>query len=239
MAEEWTFLFIDVDGYCAGGVDQRTILGPGREGYRARELGWAYYSAAQHEGGSIYFYDEETPLDLRDPSIPYTWGLHALAVRPKESDYAGETVLPSSGLLVALEILHRSVWETAGRPVVFVHKGGNEGVWARRAVPNAPIIDLGLLGCPKVDVLGRGRADFVRAQQCPYHAPARRRTGKVVHCPRLEVLLLAEWAAGLLSPAPGLAAANPSAPATGPSTPTAGPGSRSGYWPPLPSPPPL
>ena len=217
------FLFIDVDGYCAGGIDQREIVSRVADGYRARELGWAYYAAGSGAAGSLYFRDRAVPPlatpgreqssalvsssprpypRLRDPAILYAQRLHGLPIAPGEEAYGetdsvldSEIVLCSSQLLEAFRLLHDAVARATGLPVVFVHKGGNEGLWVSQAVPGATVLELGSLGCPRVDVIGKAHPELHLGRQCAYHAPAKRRARKIVHCPRLEVELLAWWVA--------------------------------------------
>lgn len=214
---ESAFLFVDVDGYCAGGVDQRTIVSAGADGYRARELGWAYYTAGDHGAGSIYFRDEHGrgALSGADPGVAYVRRLHGLPVAPGPRAFRGEVTMCASRLLDALRAVHDAVAAATGLPVVIVHKGGNEGVWAGRALPGVAVIDLGLHGCPRVDAIARGDPAAHAGRQCPHHDPPRRRGGKrshrgVIHCPRLEVQILAGWVARLgekaaeaAGPAPG------------------------------------
>jgi len=195
------FLFIDVDGYCAGGVDQRRVVSPGADGYRARELGWAYYTTDGHASGGVYFRDENVPPLASgrkgyDPCVSYTHRLHGLPVDPGAHDFAGEVVMCASRLLEAIRAVHDAVAHVTGSEVVFVHKGGHEGLWAGQAVPGAAAIDLGAHGCPRVDDIGRANPGLHVGLQCEFHAPVKRRARKVVHCPRLEVSLLAAWVAG-------------------------------------------
>jgi hypothetical protein len=194
------FLFVDVDGYCAGGLDQRVVVSPQADGYRARELGWAYYTAQDHATGSIYFRDERVP-ELRgsslagDASFERVHQMHGLPVRPGPRAYSGEAVLCSSRLLEAFRIVHDAAALATGRPVVIVHKGGNEGLWASQALAGVTTLDLGAYNCPKVDAIGRERPAEHVGRHCRFHALGKRRARGVVHCPRLEVALLAGWVA--------------------------------------------
>jgi hypothetical protein len=196
--QAYVFLFVDVDGYCTGGIDQRLIITPRADGYRARELGWAYYTAHEHATGSVYFYDGAGPGLAADAGVARVRRLHGLPVSPAAGAYGEEPALCSTRLLEAFRIVHDAAAWATGRPVVVVHKGGNEGLWARQAVAGVRTLDLGDHGCPKVDALGRAHPAAHVGRECPFHAPARRRAGKVVHCPRLEVDLLARWVAGQL-----------------------------------------
>jgi len=199
---ESAFLFVDVDGYCAGGVDQRTIVSAGADGYRARELGWAFYTATDHAAGSVYFRDEHgrAALSGADPSVAIVRRLHGLPVAPGRGAFRGEVTMCASRLLDALVAVHDAVATATGLPVVLVHKGGNEGVWAGRALPGVAVIDLGLHGCPRVDAIARGDPAAHAGRQCPHHDIPQRRGGRrshrgVIHCPRLEVQILAGWVA--------------------------------------------
>jgi hypothetical protein len=195
-SEGFAFLLIDVDGYCVGGVDQRTIVSAHREGYRARELGWAFYGETHSGAGSIYFRDSHAPpLQHSDAGIQYVHHLHGLPISPGADTYPGELVTCSSRLLETIRVLHEVVAAASQQPVVIVHKGGHEGVWASRAIANVSIIDLGTCGCPKVDDIGRGAPEHCVGKHCPHHKATRRRAGKIVHCPQLEVKLLALWIA--------------------------------------------
>ena len=201
---EFVFLFVVVDGYCAGGIDQRTVVSAESDGYRARELGWAYYTGDDHGTGSVYFRDEHghRALGAADPGVSYVRGLHGLPVAPGPGDFRGEVTMCASRLLDALRVVHDAVAAATGLPVVIVHKGGNEGVWASRVLPGVAVIDLGLHGCPRVDAIARGDPAVHAGRQCPHHNTPRRRGGKrshrgVVHCPRLEVQILAGWVASL------------------------------------------
>ena len=199
------FLFVDVDGYCASGVDQRVIVSPAADGYRARELGWAYYVADDHASGSIYFRDVHVPpfaVGQRgyDAGVLHAHRIHGLPIEPGALNFAGEIVMCSSRLLEAIRVVHDAVAHVTGAKIVFVHKGGNEGLWTGRAVPGSAAIDLGDHGCPRVDDIGKTNPDLhekLSGQQCRFHAPqtVKRRGRRVVHCPRLEVALFAGWVA--------------------------------------------
>lgn len=202
------FLFIDVDGYCVGGVDQREIVSARREGYRARELGWAYYGKDASEVGSIYFRDLLVPpIHASDPGIQHVQRMHGLPISPGADTYHGEVATCASRLLGAISVLHEAVSSALQQPVVIVHKGGNEGVWASQAIAGVSVIDLGTCGCPKVDDIGRSAPELRTKKPCPHHAQSKRRPGKIVHCPRLEVELLSSWVArhspGRGFPSPG------------------------------------
>lgn len=197
------FLLIDVDGYGGARADQRCIVAPGRDGYRPRELGWAYFGpGGEHDAGSVFFYDAVgvEPLRPDDPSVAIVRGLHGLPVAPRREDYGALTAFRSDALREVLRTLRDAVAAACGGArVAFVHKGGNEGVWVAEAAPGAPVIELGTLGCPRVDEIGRARPDWTAWGACSLHggdAPrrARRRRG-IVHCPLLEVRLLALWLA--------------------------------------------
>jgi hypothetical protein len=198
MQPSYAYLFLDVDGYCTGGIDQRRIVSQAADGYRARELGWASYTADAHAAGSIYFYDASAPPLTTDAGVRHVHRLHGLPIWPEAGAYPGETVLCSTRLLEAFRAIHDAVAAATRLPVVIVHKGGNEGFWAQQALgPDIITLDLGRHGCPKVDVLGRdlARPEQAPGQPCRYHAITKRRAQKVVHCPRLELHLLAEWVA--------------------------------------------
>ena len=193
----FAFLLIDVDGYCAGGVDQRTIVSAHQDGYRARELGWAFYGDARSGAGSIYFRDlHAPPLQHSDPGVQYVKHLHGLPISPGVETYPGEIVACSSRLLEVIRVLYEAIAAVSQQPVVIVHKGGNEGFWAAQAIAGASIIDLGTCGCPKVDDIGRGAPEHCVGKHCPHHKATKRRAGKIIHCPQLEVKLLALWIAG-------------------------------------------
>lgn len=197
------FLLIDVDGYGGAGADQRRIVTPDRDGYRPRELGWAYFGpTGEHDAGSVYFYDAAgvAPLRPEDPCIAIVRDMHGLPVAPRREDYGALTAFRSDALHEALRALRDAVAAACGgAPVVFVHKGGNEGVWITEATPGVAVIELGTLGCPRVDAIGRTHPDWAALGACPLHggnAPRRmRRRHGVVHCPLLEVRLLALWLA--------------------------------------------
>lgn len=191
------FLFVDVDGYCTGGIDQRQIVSPDADGYRAREMGWAFFTEQAHASGSIYFRDAfVAPLASADPGVVFVRRMHGLPTHPTAEDFDDELVLCSSRLLDAFRAIHGAVAAVTGLPVVVVHKGGNEGVWARQAIAEVETLDLGRYGCPKVDTIGKEAPHLHHGRQCAFHAPVKRRAKKVVHCPRLEVQLLAAWIAG-------------------------------------------
>jgi hypothetical protein len=182
------YVFVDVDGYCVPGVDQRRLCAPGREGFRARELSWAIYHAAGGARGSVYFCDPPgiPPLNPRAPSIAIVRGMHGLPVNPAPADWGvGAAVMTADAVLPVFRALH-TVACRFGETVVFVHKGGNEGVWAGLAIPGAVAVDLGRAGCPRVDKLAAG-SDL----RCCLHHDKK----KAVHCPALEIELLARWAA--------------------------------------------
>jgi hypothetical protein len=190
------FLFIDVDGYCVGGVDQRAIVSAHREGYRARELGWAFYGSRRSGTGSIYFRDLlVSPIQASDPGVQYVRHMHGLPVSPEADAYQGEIVTCSSRLLEAIRVLYEVVSTAVEQPLVIVHKGGHEGVWASRAIAGVSVIDLGTCGCPKVDDIGRGAPELHAGKHCAHHRSTKRKSGKIVHCPRLEVALLSLWVA--------------------------------------------
>lgn len=194
------FVFIDVDGYCAGGVDQRNIISATADGYRARELGWAYFTEDDHGEGSIYFFDDNLYGRLESNDIYFARRLHGLPAEPARDTFQGEASMCASRLLEAFKIVHDAVVMFTGCRVVIVHKGGNEGVWASQALPGIQIIDLGLYGCPRVDDIARGNPAMYIGLHCQHHSASRRRGGKrthrgVVHCPRLEVKILAWWVA--------------------------------------------
>ena len=93
--------------------------------------------------------------------------LHGLPVNPHTRSYGHCLVLRSSQLLDALKSLHDVVAVETGRVVVFVYKGGNECLWAGAAVSGARIIDLGLLGCPRVDDIVKKIAG---GRPCSHHS---------------------------------------------------------------------
>lgn len=189
-------MFIDVDGYCVGGVDQREIVSAQAEGYRARELGWAFFAHDECSSGSIYFSDLIVkPIRGADPGVRHVQkNLHGLPVSPGRGEFGSEIVTCSSRLLDAIRTLYEVFTHASQRPVVIVHKGGNEGLWAARAIPHKEllVVDLGKLGCPKVDDLGHAQ---LSARRCQFHTAIDKKREKKVHCPRLEVWLLAFWVA--------------------------------------------
>jgi hypothetical protein len=191
---DYAFLFIDVDGYCVGGVDQRKIVSARAEGYRARELGWAFFADSVCHSGSIYFFDMAIgPIRADDKGVQHVrLHVHGLPINPSRETFGGEIVSCSARLLDTIRALYDVFAGATQCPVVIVHKGGNEGLWASRAlphVPDLPIVDLGAHGCPKVDELDPLLLlDTVR---CPFHTIGQKK--KLVHCPRLEVWLLAAW----------------------------------------------
>lgn len=193
------FLFVDVDGYCVGGVDQRRVVSAAAEGFRARELGWASYSDGHHAAGAVYFRDINVVSSMSaagaDPSVQYARRLHGLPLDPDENTFGadgGRIVVCASRLLEVIRGLVLSVSKNTGREVVVVHKGGHEGYWASQVLPDVAVIDLGQHGCPRVDALAKAAPDAA-ACGCEFHAAAKRR--HVVHCPQLEIHFLAGWIA--------------------------------------------
>lgn len=200
-----SFVFLDVDGYCAPRVDQRCVVSASLDGFRARELGWSYYSAAGSGAGSVYFWDgPECALLPRGGSTAYAHRLHGLPIYPGAGSYPGQTALRTSQLLDAI----RTICVTCASPspsgptLVVVHKGGNEGLWARQALGDAEgfrviTLDLEQLGCPKAEDLSRL---YPGARACQFHSfGAGRGAGRgAAHCPGAEVGLLAQWVAGAL-----------------------------------------
>ncbi len=191
----YAFLLIDIDGYCTGGIDQRVVVSRENDGYRARELGWLLFTAEHLSAGSIYFCDIHAPPLVRDQNIDYTHGIHGLPVHPQKDHYTGYPVACSTELLRSIRILYETVAEATRCTVVIIHKGGNEGLWACQAIPNIRAIDIGKYGCPRVDDIGKQRPDLHVGQDCGFHKTGRRRSGKIIHCPQLEVGLLAHWIA--------------------------------------------
>ena len=196
------FLFIDVDGYCVGGVDQRRVVSAVAEGFRARELGWASYSDGHHAAGAVYFRDISVVSSMAaasaDPTVQYARRLHGLPLDPDEKTFAGDhLVVCATRLLEVIRGLVLSISSRMGREVVLVHKGGHEGYWASQVLPDVAVIDLGQHGCPRVDALAKEAPGAVAAEAaacgCRFHADTKRR--QVVHCPQLEIRLLAGWVA--------------------------------------------
>lgn len=207
---ETVAIFIDVDGYGPQGIDNRVVVGEnGGDGYRARELGWLYCALAadgaeQRETGSIFFVDEGiAPLREQDPSVRYVHArLHGLPINPRREEYSSlrVPVFRSDQLCETIFLLWWCVLEETGaRRAVLFHKGGHEGHWIRTVLPDVPVIDLGNLGCPKVDVLGKNELAWTEHPACHLHGGgtlrARGRSQGIVHCPCLEVNLLAGWLA--------------------------------------------
>ncbi len=210
-------IFIDVDGYGPQGIDNRVVIGQnGGDGYRARELGWLYCAlgtngSERRETGSIFFVDEGVPpLRDQDPSVRYVHSrLHGLPINPRREEYNGlrVPVFRSDQLCEAIFLLWWCVLEETGaQQAVLFHKGGNEGFWIRSVLPDTPVIDLGNLGCPKVDVLGKTGLAWTEHPVCHLHGGgtlrARGRNQGIVHCPRLEVNLLAGWLASFCEESP-------------------------------------
>ncbi len=191
--DTFAFLLIDVDGYCTGGIDQRRTVSPGADGYRAREMGWVLYTEDVHASGSVYFYDKHVPGLAEDANVWYAQGMHGLPIRPSAEEFEGEPALCSSQLLPAIRAVHDAVAEMTALPVVIAHKGGNEGLWAAQAIPGVPTIDLGSYGCPKVDAIGKASPHLHVGNGCRFHHMGKRRAKKIIHCPRLEVCILADW----------------------------------------------
>ena len=211
-------IFIDVDGYGPQGIDNRVVVGQnGGDGYRARELGWLYCAldangAERRETGSIFFVDEGVPpLREQDPSVRYLHArLHGLPVNPRREEYSNQRVpvFRSDQLCETIFLLWWCVLEETGaRRAILFHKGGNEGHWVRTVLPDVAVIDLGNLGCPRVDTLGRDGLAWAEHPACHLHGwgtlRARGRNQGIVHCPRLEVNLLAGWLAAFCEGDPG------------------------------------
>lgn len=207
---ETVAIFIDVDGYGPQGIDNRVVVGQNDgDGYRARELGWLYCAleangAERRETGSIFFVDEGIPpLREQDPSVRYVHArLHGLPINPRREEYNNlrVPVFRSDQLCETIFLLWWCVLEETGaRQAVLFHKGGNEGHWIRSVLPDVPVIDLGNLGCPKVDALGKDGLAWTEHPMCHLHGGgslgARGRKQGIVHCPCLEVNLLASWLA--------------------------------------------
>lgn len=190
-------LYFDVDGYCTGGIDQRRVVTQMADGYRARELGWLFRTERDRASGSVYFCDATVaPIARRDSNLWFTQRIHGLPMNPSVADFEDNVVLCSSRLLDAIRAIYLALARDSGREVVVVHKGGNEGYWAQlalRDVPGLRTVDLGGLGCPKVDAIGRAAPQLHIGRACEFHPHAKRRAGKVVHCPRLELELMAGW----------------------------------------------
>ena len=206
------YLLIDVDGYCVSGCNQRSIVTPTAEGYRARELGWAYYHEGGSAAGSIYLADDaELPtFPISDASIVYTQRLHGLPVNLSyaeciSSQAATDHVFArSTDLLSVIRILRDTVAAQTGRKhsdVIIVHKGGNEGYWATLAIPGTQIIDLTDYGCPPAATI-HGNMPAAANTACDMHGGYRKtrnggfgKTKKMVHGPALELRVLASWIA--------------------------------------------
>lgn len=196
-----SILFIDVDGYCSGGIDQSKIISKTSDGYRARELGWIIIAGGLLTKGSIYFYDE----DSQEIDKSHTWyaeKIHGLSVVPvKESFNDNEIACPSHGLLKIISILSQTACQKTGTcDQIIVHKGGNEGKWASLAAPYAYVIDMNILGCPRVDVLYKNHADWDTGIPCRHHASLgcdkkKKHKGGMVHCPAVEICYLFLWLA--------------------------------------------
>jgi len=116
------FAYLFVDGYCLGGVDQRKLVTATSEGYRARELGFAYYTDKLRVSGSVYFHDRGVRPALSERAVCEK-KLHGLPVNPHTRSYGHCLVLRSSQLLDALKSLHDVVAVETGRVFVFVYKG--------------------------------------------------------------------------------------------------------------------
>ena len=101
------FAYLFVDGNCLGGVDWRKLVTATSEGYRARELGFAYYTDKLRVSGSVYFHDRgvRPALSERDPSVRFVKKLHGLPVNPHTRSYGHCLVLRSSQLLDELKSL--------------------------------------------------------------------------------------------------------------------------------------
>ncbi len=211
-------IFIDVDGYGPQGIDNRIIVGQdGSDGYRARELGWLYCAleadgSERRETGSIFFVDEGIPpLQEQDPSVRFIHArLHGLPINPRREEYSNlrVPVFRSDQLCETIFLLWWYVLEETGaQQAVMFHKGGNEGHWIRSILPDISVIDLGNLGCPKVDVLGKDGLAWTEHPSCHLHGGgplrSRGRSGGIVHCPCLEVNLLAKWLASFCEETPG------------------------------------
>jgi hypothetical protein len=196
------FLFIDVDGYCASKVRADQIVSAHADGYRARELGWAIFSK-EFRTGSVYFYDRcpVKALDQKDLSVRYVNRfVHGLPIAPVLDDFKNEIAIPSDRLLCAIKTLCVAAEAHCdGGPVVVVHKGGNEGIWTRQTYPKAIIIDLAELGCPKVNNICKSHPEWLSSAGagCQYHSLQKQHKKKqaIVHCPNLEIRILAMWVA--------------------------------------------
>jgi hypothetical protein len=214
-------LFIDVDGYCSSGIDQRQVVSAKSEGYRARELGWLYVADDRSESGSVYFRDIFVdPIATIDGGINYVYRMHGLPISPAKRDFAAdEAVMCSTQLLEAIRIIYDSLAQVIESPITVLHKGGNEGLWALAALrgtseskrPPPEVVDIATLGCPRVDAIAamfpdRVADDHAAAGGACAHHDARiiarqARKKNVIHCPRLEVELMALWVAEFVDPA--------------------------------------
>lgn len=200
----FAFLFIDVDGYCPGGIDQREIVGPGRDGYRPRELGWLFCSSAGSQHGAFYFTDQGItglpPLTVHDSGVRHVLTkVHGLplnsygkAIEPGLLFRSDEFLKVLAGLCVAVSEDHREL--------IVVHKGGNEGYWAQQAVPGVQTLDLAHYACPKVDRLIKEHPEWLKEvpTACQHHEIRvihDKKKDRFVHCPTQEVALFARWIA--------------------------------------------
>lgn len=187
-------VFVDVDGYAKYGMSSKYLIKNGKDGYRARELGWhiARYDLESKQvvslqSDSIYFRDPTTIdlLDTYDKAVWYVYkNIHGLPINP-ESYTKGSKIMLSTHVPGAFKLLLKKAKRYAAlEEIIFVHKGGSEGVWLRECDFGVRIIDIGEYGCPKIEKL------ISKSKDCGNHSGIRK---KIIHCPRYELEVMIQW----------------------------------------------
>jgi hypothetical protein len=193
------FLMLDCDGYACSGCDQRQVVSQSRDGFRPRELGWAIFSPEVFSAGAFYFTDRGIiglpKLTACDPCIRHVLTkVHGLPLGEYQKAVNPEYLFRSDQLIDVVGGLCAAA-ASDGHEVAVVHKGGNEGRWAKIARPGTKTIDLADLGCPRADRIAALHPDWQAAAPppCEHHEMSTRRG--IIHCPTLEVALLSRWVA--------------------------------------------
>lgn len=201
--KSYSYLIIDVDGYCPGGRDQRHIVAPSKDGYRPRELGWAIFAPNRCAAGAFYFTDKGITglplLTVHDSGVRHVLTtVHGLPLNGYQQPVAEDCLYRSDQLLNVISGLCESAGSD-GEEVIVAHKGGNEGYWTNLARPGTKTIDLADYGCPKIERIVKGHPEWMKGMPSPciHHEVLVRggQKGGVIHCPTLETALLARWIA--------------------------------------------